>query len=167
MPFAAVAEQAEVAVGVVAVVAAVQRFAVDAAAGIELADGVVLQAALFVVLVVADECALLTKCFQATRKSVAGEALAVEVDGFEGTAFLVVVVQAVAVGQAAVAELAECVVLVTQGGPTLVFADEAVLQVVFVGQWLFTVFDGIGLLQTSYVIRILKNRCNFFTLISY
>ena len=55
MPFAAVAEQAEVAVGVVAVVAPVQRFAVDAAAGIELADGVVLKAALFVVLVVADE----------------------------------------------------------------------------------------------------------------
>ena len=43
----------------------------------------------------------MTKCFQAARKSVAGEALAVEVDGFEGAAFLVVVVQAVAVGQAA------------------------------------------------------------------
>ena len=55
LPFAAVAEQAEVAVGVVAVVAPVQRIAVDAAAGIELADGVVLKAALFVVLVVADE----------------------------------------------------------------------------------------------------------------
>ena len=36
----------------------------------------------------------------------AGEALTVEVYGFEGAAFLVVVVQAVAVGQAAVAELA-------------------------------------------------------------
>ena len=46
---------AEVAVGVVAVVAPVQRIADDAAAGIELADGVVLKAALFVVLVVADE----------------------------------------------------------------------------------------------------------------
>ena len=45
----------EVAVGVVSVVAPVQRFAVEAAAGIELADGVVLQAALFVVLVVADD----------------------------------------------------------------------------------------------------------------
>ena len=83
----------------------------------------------------------MTQSFQAARKSVAGEALAVEVDGFEGAAFLVVVVQAVAVGQAAVAELAECVVLVTQGGPALVFADEAVLQIVFVGQWPFTV-DG-------------------------
>ena len=48
----------------------------------------------------------MTKCFQAARKSVAGEALAVEVDGFEGAAFLVVVVQATAVGQAAVTELA-------------------------------------------------------------
>ena len=73
----------------------------------------------------------------------AGEALAVEVDGFEGAAFLVVIVQAVAVGQAAVAELAECVVLVAQGGPALVLADEAVLQVVFVGQWPFTV-AGLG-----------------------
>ena len=75
----------------------------------------------------------MTECFKAAGKAVAGEALAIEVDGFEGAAFLVVVVQAVAVRQAAVAELAECVVLVAQGGPALMFADEAVLQVVFVG----------------------------------
>ena len=80
-----------------------------------------MKAALFVVLVVADECALLTKCFQATRKSVAGEALAVEVDGFEHAAGVVEVVQAVAVGEFAVAELAEGVVAVAQGGPALLF----------------------------------------------
>ena len=144
LPFAAVAEQAEVAVGVVSVVASVQRVGVDVATGVQLADGVVLQSALFVVVVVADQMALLADGFQTRFVAVAGEALAVEVDGFEGAAFLVVVVQAVAVWQAAAAELAECVVLVAQGGPALVLADEAVLQVVFVGQWPFTVIDCFG-----------------------
>ena len=50
--------------------------------------------------------------------------------------------QAVAVGQFAVAELAEGVVAVAQGGPALVFGDEAVLQVVFVGQRPLAVVDG-------------------------
>ena len=50
--------------------------------------------------------------------------------------------QAVAVWQFAVAELAEGVVAVAQGGPALLFGDEAVLQVVFVGQRPLAVVDG-------------------------
>ena len=67
------------------------------------------------------------------------------------------VVQAVAIRQPAVAKLAECVVLITQGGPALVLADKAILQVVFVGQGPGTVVDSIGLLQTVCVFNFLKN----------
>lgn len=48
---------------------------------------------------------------------VGGQRLAVEVDGGETAAGLVAIVQAAAIGQATVAELAESVVLVAQGGP--------------------------------------------------
>ena len=82
LPFTAVTEQAEVAVGVVAVVTAVQRLTLYIATGIQLADGVVLQSALFVVLVVADHVALLADGFQPRFVAMPGEGFAVEVDAF-------------------------------------------------------------------------------------
>ena len=67
------------------------------------------------------------------------------------------VVQTVTIGQAAVAELAECVVLIAQGRPALMLTDKAILQVVFVGQRPGTVVDSIGFLQTVCVFNFLKN----------
>ena len=82
LPFTAVTEQAEVAVGVVAVVTAVQRLTIDIATGILLADGVVLQSALFVVLVVTDHITLLADGFQPRFIAMPREGFAVEVDAF-------------------------------------------------------------------------------------
>ena len=144
LPFAAVAEQAEVTVGVVAEVTTVQRLTIDIATGVQLADGVVLQSALLVVLVVADHVALLADGFQPRFVTMPGEGFAVEVDAFEGAAFLIVVVQTVAIRQPAVTELAECIVLITQGGPALVLTDMAILQVVSVGQRPGTVADNVA-----------------------
>lgn len=142
LTFAAVGEQAQVAVGVVLVAAPVVVVAGDFAVVVERVDAVFLEAVLFVVVVFAEHRALLTHDFAPVFKAVAGEALAVEVDGFEHAAGVVEVVQAVAVGQFAVAELAEGVVAVAQGGPALMLGDEAVLQVVFVGQRPLAVVDG-------------------------
>jgi hypothetical protein len=54
---------------------------------------------------------------------------------------LVAIVEFAAVGEVTVAQLAELVVLVTQGSPALVLADQTVLQVVFVGQRPVAVVD--------------------------
>ena len=105
----------EVAVGVVVEVAG------DFAVVVQRVDAVFLEAVLFVVVVFAEHRALLTHDFAPVFKAVAGKALAVEVDGFEHAAGVVEVVQVVAVGQFAVAELAEGVVAVAQGGPALLF----------------------------------------------
>ena len=142
LTFAAVGEQPEVAVGVVLVAAPVVVVAGDFAVVVERVDAVFLEAVLFVVVVFAEHRALLAHDFAPVFKAVAGEALAVEVDGFEHAAGVVEVVQAVAVGEFAVAELAEGVVAVAQGGPALMLGDEAVLQVVFVGQRPLAVVDG-------------------------
>ena len=106
LTFAAVGEQPEVAVGVVLVAAPVVVVAGDFAVVVERVDAVFLEAVLFVVVVFAEHRALLTHDFAPVFKAVAGEALAVEVDGFEHAAGVVEVVQAVAGGQFAVAQLA-------------------------------------------------------------
>lgn len=107
-----------------------------------LAQAVGAQAALFVVLVFTEQGALLAVLFApAWRVLVSGQRLAVEVDGGEGTAPLVAVVQLAAIGQSAMAELAQGVVFIAQGGPALVFFDQAILQVVTVGQRPLAVLD--------------------------
>ncbi|PAU51682.1 hypothetical protein, partial [Pseudomonas indica] len=55
---------------------------------------------------------------------VGGERLAVELDGGQGATGLVTVIQAAAVGQATMAELAEGVIFVAQGGPALVLLEQ-------------------------------------------
>ena len=136
----------EAMLAVVVVAAPVKGLAVEgqcAAIGrFDLADFVGFETSLFVVLVLAEQLALLAHQLAAALETVPGERLAVEVDGFEVAAQFVAVVQAVVVGQFAVAELAEGVVLVAQGGPALVFGNEAVLQVVFVGQRPCAIVDG-------------------------
>ena len=109
MTFVAVAEQPDVAVGVVLVAAPVVVVVVasDFAVVVERVDAVFFEAVLFVVAVFAEHLALLAHDFAPVFKAVAGEALAVEVDGFEHAAGVVEVVQAVAVGEFAVAELAK------------------------------------------------------------
>ncbi len=128
---AAVVDAGEVAVGVVGIGAAVE---VVLLAVLLLADAVGLQAALIVVLVLAEQQALLALLFAAGVELVAGQARAVEVDAAELAARGMAVVEVAAIGQAAMAELAELVVFVAQGAPALVFGNQAVLQVVFVGQ---------------------------------
>jgi len=51
------------------------------------------------------------------------------------------VVEGAAVRQAAMTELANAIVLVTQGAPAWVFLDESILQVVFIGKRLMTAVD--------------------------
>jgi len=53
----------------------------------------------------------------------------------------VAIVEFAAIREAAVAKLANAVVLVAQGAPALVFLDEAVLQVVLVGERPVAVVD--------------------------
>ena len=132
--FAAVVDAGEVAVGVVGV-ATLEQVAVL------LADAVCLQAALFVVLVLAEQQALLALLFPTGAELVSGQARAIEVDAAQLTAGLVAVIEFAAVREAAVFELADAVVLVTQGAPALVFGDQAVLQVVFIGERPVAVVD--------------------------
>ena len=89
LTFAAVGEQPEVAVGVVLVAASVVVVAGDFAVVVERVDAVFFEAVLFVVVVFAEHRALLTHDFAPVFKAVAGEALAVEVDGFEHAAGVV------------------------------------------------------------------------------
>lgn len=72
----------------------VKRLAVDVATGVQLVDGVILQSALFVVLVAAYQMDLLNSGFQTYFIAVPGERSAVEVNGLEDTAFLVAQVSA-------------------------------------------------------------------------
>ena len=51
------------------------------------------------------------------------------------------VIEFAAIGEAAVFELADAVVLVAQGAPALVFFNESVLQIVFVGEGPVAVVD--------------------------
>ena len=85
------------------------------------------QAVLVVVVVVAEQLALLALVFLAGFEQVRGEGFAVEFDGGEVAAFGVVERQAVVVRQAQVLKLAAGVIAITQGAPALVFGGEAVL----------------------------------------
>ncbi len=77
---------------------------------------------------------MLALAFKAGAELVAGQVRAVQVDAAELAAGLVMVIEGAAVGQAAVAQLAELVVFVARGAPALMLGDEPVLQVVLVGQ---------------------------------
>ncbi|RMQ32983.1 hypothetical protein ALQ07_200143 [Pseudomonas syringae pv. actinidiae] len=70
-----------------------------------------------------------------------GQARAVEVDVAELSAALAVVIKLAPVREAAVFQLAYSVVLVAQRAPALVFGDQAILQVVFVGEGPVTVVN--------------------------
>ena len=132
--FAAVVDAGEVAVGVVGVAALEQIL-------FALADAVCLQPTLFVVLVLAEQQPLLALLFATGVELVVGQAGAVEVDAAQLAARLVAVVELAAVRQPAVLQLADAVVLVAQGAPALVFGDQAILQVVFVGEGPVAVVD--------------------------
>jgi len=129
---AAVFDAGEVATGVVAVAPLVQR-------ALALADLVGEKPALFVVLVLAEQLALLALAFPAEAELVAGQALAVQVDGAEFAARPVAVVEGAAIREPAMAQPPQGVIAVLQGRPALVFAGQAVLQVVLVGQRPFAV----------------------------
>jgi hypothetical protein len=90
--FAAVIDAGEVAVGVV-VVATLEQVLVS------LADCVGLQAALFVVLVLAEQQALLALLFATGAELVSGQARAVEVDAAQASAGQVAVVEFAAIGR--------------------------------------------------------------------
>ena len=66
---------------------------------------------------------------------------AVQLDGGEVAAFVVVEGEAVVVWQAQVFQLASGVVAVAQGAPALVLGGEAVLAVVLVGQRPVAILD--------------------------
>ncbi|VVO37480.1 hypothetical protein PS689_05507 [Pseudomonas fluorescens] len=72
---------------------------------------------------------------------VRGQARAVEVNAAKLAAALVVVIEFAAVRQAAMAQLAKRVVLVTRGAPALMLGNQAILQVVFVSERPVTVVD--------------------------
>lgn len=116
---AAVLDGGQVAASVIAVLALVEM-------ALPLTDLVGQQAALLIVVVLAEQFALLALAFATATELVPGQGLAVEMDCREGAAGLVAVVDAVAVGQSAVDQLAEGVVGVVKGGPALVLADQAV-----------------------------------------
>ena len=132
--FAAVLDSGEVAVGVVVVATLEQVF-------FPLADAVRLEAALFIVLVLAEQQTLLALLLSTGVELMRGQARTVEVDAAELPARLVAVIEFAAIGQAAVLELADAIVFVAQSAPALVFLDESVLQVVFVGKRLMTAVD--------------------------
>ncbi len=89
--FTAIVDAGEVAVGVV-VVAALEQVLVS------LADCMRLQAALFVVLVLAEQQTLLALLFATGAELVAGQAGAVEVDAAQASAGQVTVVECAAIG---------------------------------------------------------------------
>lgn len=84
---------------------------------------------------------MLALLFAAGAELVGGQARAVEVDAAELATTLMVVIELTAVRQAAVFQLADSVVLVTQRAPALMLGDQAVLQVVFVSQRPVAVVD--------------------------
>ncbi|VVN78862.1 hypothetical protein PS687_06048 [Pseudomonas fluorescens] len=106
-----------------------------------LSDRVGVQAVLVVVVVVAEQLALLALVFLTGFEKVRGKGFTVEFDGGEVAALSVVERHTVVVRQAQVLKLAAGVVAVAQGTPALVFGGEAVLGVVFVGQRPVAVVD--------------------------
>jgi len=94
-----------------------------------------------VVLVVAEQLTLLALLFATGSKEVRGEYCAVQFDGGEVTAFVVVEGETVVVRQAQVMKVAAGVVAVAQGAPALVFGGEAILDVVFIDQSPVAVVD--------------------------
>ncbi len=132
--FAAVVNTGEVAVGIV-VVATLEQVLVP------LADAVCLKSALFVLLVLAEQQALLALLFAAGTELVAGQARAVEVDAAQASTGQVTVIERAAVRQAAVAELADAVVCITRGAPALMLGDQAILYVVFISERPMAVVD--------------------------
>ncbi len=99
-----------------------------------LPHGLGLETALFIVVVVTEQLALLALPFAPAVKAVFGQARAVEVDGGQCATRGMVVVELAVVRQAQVVEAPASVVAITQGAPALVLADQAVLGVVFEGQ---------------------------------
>ena len=113
---AAVGNAVEVAVGAVDIVAAIQRLQV-------LPDSVGVQPAFIVILIIAEQQALLALLFAAGEKGVSGESGAIEVNGRQCTALGVMEIEFAVVGQAQVVELATGIVAIAQGAPALVFGD--------------------------------------------
>ena len=134
LAFAAVIDTGEIAVGVV-VVSTLKQVLVS------LADCVGLQATLLIVLVLAEQQTLLALLFASGAELVSGQARAIEVDAAQTSAGQVTVVKFAAIGQAAVVQLADAVIFVTCGAPALVFSDQAILHIVFVGEWPIAVVD--------------------------
>ncbi|VVQ02725.1 hypothetical protein PS907_05486 [Pseudomonas fluorescens] len=132
--FAGVEQAGEVAGFVVVVLALIKGVCL-------LGDGVSMQALLVVIVVVADQLALLALVLLAGFVEMRGQGFAVQFDGGEVTAFGVVEGETVVVRQAQVMKVAAGVVAVAQGAPALVFGGEAVLDVVFVGQGPMAIFD--------------------------
>ena len=119
--FAAVVNTGEVAVRVVLVATLEQVF-------VPRADAVCLKSALFVVLVLAEQQALLALLFATSAELVASQPRAVEVDAAQPSTGQMTVIERAAIGQTAVAELTDVVVFVAQGAPDLVFLDELVCK---------------------------------------
>ena len=97
----AIAKQAQTAAGVVLVMAAVERPGTEAMVGAAGGDGMLLQSSLLVVAVLAVQVALLAGNFAAGFELVFAEAFAIEVNGAQASAFLIVIDQLVAVWQVA------------------------------------------------------------------
>ena len=97
LAFAAVAEQPQIAAGVVLVSAPVKRLGGEAMVVADRGDDMLLHSSLSVVLVVAEQVALLTVSFAAVVEAVAGKAFTVEVDGCQAGPLPIVVGQPVAV----------------------------------------------------------------------
>src|SRR5476651_1633566 len=123
LAMAGVGNVVEIAVGAVGIIATVERLSL-------LADGVDFQATLVVVLVVAEQQALLAMLLAADGERVRRQPGAIEVDGRECAALGVVVIEFAVVRQANVVEPAASVVAIAQRAPALVLGDEAVLLVV-------------------------------------
>ena len=132
--FSTVVDACQIAICVVRVVAVEQ-------VAVLLADTVGLKAALVIVLILAEQQTLLALLLAPSDELVRGQARAVEVNAAKLAAALVVVIEFAAVRQAAMAQLAKRVVLVTRGAPALMLGNQAILQVVFVSERPVTVVD--------------------------
>ena len=118
-----VGDAVEIAVGAVGIVAAIQRLVV-------LADSVGFQTALVVVLILAEQQALLAVLFATGEEGMRRQSGAVEVDGRQCTALGVVVIEFAVVRQAQVIELTAGVIAIAQRAPALMLGDQPILLVV-------------------------------------
>jgi len=125
--FAAVIDAGQVAVCIVGVAAQEQI-------AILLTYGVRLKPSLFVVLILAEQHALLALLFTASVELVRSQARPVEVDAAQPTAGQVAVIECAAIRQAAVIELADAVVFVTRGAPALMLGDQSILHIIFISK---------------------------------